>query len=42
MLFREVVAVYSKNYTKPIIMLCEHNAEFLILKHVLRKVPAVF
>jgi hypothetical protein len=32
MLFREIIAVYSENHTKPIDTLCGNNAELLIVK----------
>jgi hypothetical protein len=32
MLFGKTVAVYYENHTKHTITLCEHNAEFLIIK----------
>jgi hypothetical protein len=31
-LFREIIAIYSENHTKPIYTLCGQNAELLILK----------
>jgi hypothetical protein len=32
MLFREIIAVYSENHTRPINTLCGQNAELLIVK----------
>jgi hypothetical protein len=32
MLFKEIIAVYWENHTKPINALCGHNAELLIVK----------
>lgn len=32
MLFRETVAVYSENHTKPVSTLCRKNAELLTVK----------
>jgi hypothetical protein len=34
MLFREIIAVYSKNCTKPLNTLCGQNAEVVNVKHV--------
>jgi hypothetical protein len=31
-LFREIIAVYSENHTKPINTLCGQNAELCIIK----------
>jgi hypothetical protein len=32
MLFKEIIAVYSENHTKPINTLCGQNADLLIIK----------
>jgi hypothetical protein len=32
MLFREIIAAYSENYTKPINKLCGQNAELMNVK----------
>jgi hypothetical protein len=31
-LFKEIIAVYSENHTKPANTLCGENAEFMIVK----------
>jgi hypothetical protein len=34
MLFREIIAVYSENHTKPINTFCEQNAELKQVNHI--------
>jgi hypothetical protein len=32
MMFKEIIAVYSENYTEPVSKLCGQNSELLIVK----------
>jgi hypothetical protein len=32
MLFKEIIAIYSENYMKPINTLCKHKTELMIVK----------